>query len=60
MDDAPPRPGRLFTLIPSIKLKFRRDNPSEGLSEVELEALGSVLPELVGELLQMSQDSESE
>lgn len=39
-----------------IELRWRKDIESDRLSDRELDVLCPVLPELVGELLQMSRD----
>lgn len=53
--------GRILGVpLPEPQLSFRRDFEPEGLSDAELEVLGPILPELVGELLQMSQDIDKE
>ena len=43
-----------------VELVFRPDFRDDSLSASELEILGSVLPELIGELLQMTEDQDRE
>jgi hypothetical protein len=45
---------------PSVRVEFRADFQEDGLSERELELISPILADLVGELLQMSQDQDTE
>jgi hypothetical protein len=42
-----------------VELKFRRDFSDTQISEREMDIVGSVLPELVSQLLQMSSTEDS-
>lgn len=62
MDDALPiarLSGRMAS-DPLVKVEFKAGFEEDGLSEQEMEVLSPFLAELVGELLQMGQDQETE
>ena len=52
LDHCPSAPG---VSNPGIELVFRQDVRADQISAGELEVLGSALPELIGELLRMTQ-----